>query len=148
MTIASSQSVPPANSPRRAPAGRPPGAPRGADPAGRPPGAPRGADPGGRPPGAPRGADPGGRPPGAPRGADPGGRPPGAPRGAPQAGQAGTGWPIARRAASAAAVRSGWPGPTSANWTGVASEVAYSRSPSATSSAGGLDSSTISSVAG
>ncbi len=65
-----------------------------------------------------------------------------------QTGQAGTCCPVARNAASVAAVRSGWPVPMSANWTGVASAAAYRISSAATCSAGGLDTSTMSSVAG
>ena len=56
--------------------------------------------------------------------------------------------PSRRSTASAAAVRSGWPRPSSASSTGVPSAAAYSRISAATSSAGGLETTTISSTAG
>ena len=53
-----------------------------------------------------------------------------------------------RSSDSVASVRSGWPAPSSAISTGVDSPAASSRISSATSSAGGLETSTISSTAG
>ncbi|MGI5168778.1 hypothetical protein ACQEU3_30965 [Spirillospora sp. CA-253888] len=69
-------------------------------------------------------------------------------RGAGQHGQSGTGRPSSASARSTAWVRSSSPGPGSANTTGVSSRRAASRTRSATRGAGGLDTSTISPVAG
>ena len=66
----------------------------------------------------------------------------------PDTGHSGTAWPSLRSTASAAAVRSGRPGPSSAVRTGVPSPSAYAVSEAATSSAGGLETSTTSSTAG
>ncbi len=61
-------------------------------------------------------------------------------------GQAGTACPRRRSTPSAAAVRSGRPGPSRASSTGVPSDATYSVISAATSGAGGLDTSTTSST--
>ena len=65
-----------------------------------------------------------------------------------QLGHCGAGAPSADSAASVAAVRSGRPCPSVAQWTGLPSVAAYACTSASTSGAGGLDTTTIEVVAG
>ena len=61
---------------------------------------------------------------------------------------AGTAWPVAASTDSTAAVRSGRPAPSVAQWTGLPSPAAYASRSASTSGAGGLETTTIELVSG